>query len=235
MSRPERVDVKSDKILISSYRGATLTGPDAVITKKIIATGRHVGTDAANSVSFGTTSWRILGTSPNSLMNSRVYACFPITFDQLAFTRQDDITAQDAPQDWRQIQVGPRRNGLTKAMSTMSATINSAVSFSARSDELECFDDIFSTNTMPSNQGGRETGSLGPDARTSPSQFSSADGLATRYSYGGAEIAAAGVPADAAFVPKHANVNRYVGVTAHDTWQNAATYPHMTVGTLMGT
>ena len=66
MSRPERVDVKSDKILISSYRGATLTGPEAVITKKIIATGRHVGSDAANSTVFGTTSWRILGTSPNS-------------------------------------------------------------------------------------------------------------------------------------------------------------------------
>ena len=70
MSRPERVDVKSDKILISSYRGATLTGPEAVITKKIIATGRHRGTDDANSTSFGTTSWRILGTSPNSLMDS---------------------------------------------------------------------------------------------------------------------------------------------------------------------
>ena len=143
-----------------------------MITKKVIATGQHVGTAAApNEVqNVGTTQFRILGTSPNALLNSRVLFCCPITFDTLETNQMDDATALGAgARDWREIQVGPRRNGLLKATSTITSTINSSVSFSSRQ---ECFDDIFSTDSMPNYQGGRETGTIGPDARPSPSRRS---------------------------------------------------------------
>ena len=217
MSRPERVDRVSDFVKIRAYKGSTLTGPEAILSKKILATGPHKGT-----TNFGTTQFRLLGTSPQALVNSRLTVVLPLTFSALSLTDMDNATVVAAPQKWSSVQVAPRRNGAQKAMQSLSCTVNSSVSFSTRPDELECFDDIFSTDDMPYYQGGRSTGTLGPDAEISPQEF------AKPVRFGGAEVAATNVLVNGWF-PRHAAVTRFrTAETAGANWTGAVDrQPHV--------
>ena len=57
---------------------------------------------------------------------------------------------------------------MARCMQSLTTTVNSSVSFSVRESEMRGWDEIFSTDEYPKYQGGRETGTLGPDAVVQP-------------------------------------------------------------------
>ena len=162
-----RYDAKSDKIKISSYRGSTLQGPTAVISKKIYANESYGATTL-----FSSTAFRILGTATGSLLNARVKLVCPLRVSA-ACGQTYAVAAAPGPMPWRASCVGPRRNGLWKSMQSISTTVNSSCSFHVRPEELATWDDIFGGDDLPYS-GGRETGTMGPDHTVQPEQFSAA-------------------------------------------------------------
>ena len=167
MSSTARYDATADSIRISSYRGTSLLGPQAQLTKKIYANESY----PAESENFTTSSFRILGTAAGSLLDAKVYLVCPLTFGSLCGRDMGD-TAVDAVGEWRHHAIGPRRCGLWSAFSSVSTTVNSSVSFNVRPYEnAQTMNDIFSDGSLPSEMGD-ETGTLGPDHCTQPEQFS---------------------------------------------------------------
>ena len=157
-----RYDAKSSKIKISSYRGTTLQTPDAVISRKIYANEAYNN----NSTNFTTSQFRILGTASGSLMRAKVYLVAPLRCSALAGQNFDD-SADDGPMNWRHCTIGPRRNGLWKAIQSITTTVNSTTSYTVRPAEQVCWEDIFDDGNLPYT-GGRETGTLGPDHTIQP-------------------------------------------------------------------
>ena len=169
MSSTARYDATADSIKISSYRGTTLLGPNAQLTKKIYANETYT----AGEANFTTSSFRILGTAAGSLIDAKVYLVCPLTFGSLCGTNMNDapVNAAGAGMLWNGMAIGPRRNGLWKAFSSVSTTVNSSVSFNVRPRESERqMNDIFSDGSLPSEMG-HETGTLGPDHCIQPEQF----------------------------------------------------------------
>ena len=106
-----RYDAKSSKIQIASYRGATLQGPTATISRKIFANESYLN----ESTTFNSTAFRILGTASGSLMKAKVYLVCPLSFNT-AVGQTYPAAEYHVAADVRQAAVGPRRNGLWKAI-----------------------------------------------------------------------------------------------------------------------
>ena len=184
-----RIDNKSEKIQVKQYIGTTTTGPSGVISKRIFANESYPG----GSTQFTTSQFRILGTSSGSLLSSAVTLVCPLRFTHLAAVSPDGTTLLPNAY-WSTINgVGPRRNALARCMQSITTTVNSSVSFAVRSAEMRGWDSIYSTDSYPKYQGGRETGTLGPDGVVQPELYDLSVVPATGIAANGS-VAGAGAP-----------------------------------------
>ena len=171
-----REDIISPLLKVSTFKGFTLTGPREAIIRKVysnqvVATNGGIGNtgaDQTNQGSFTQLNFRCLGTSPTAMLNARVRLVVPLIFycpnsadSALANVRGDGADSFD------QIVVGPRRNGLLKAFSSISTVINNTTSFSVRPDESlavaeQCFTQVRDIGMTGVNNG-EESGWWGPD------------------------------------------------------------------------
>ena len=134
-----REDIVSPLLKVSTYKGFTLSGPKEAIVRKVYASQNvTVGDGIAghNEIdgSFTQLNFRLLGTSPACMLNARIRLVVPLRFFNCA-VRADDNGGQRAAEGWDKAAIGPRRNGLLKAFSSISTIINNTTSFSVRPDE----------------------------------------------------------------------------------------------------
>ena len=148
-----REDIVSPLLKIATYKGYTLigsmeninfptlyTGPKEAIVRRVYSSqsqsaGLGAGAAGGDS-SFTQLNFRLLGTSPASMLNARVRLVVPLRF----YAPVGDVvgvndTRAAGAEAWDQLLVGPRRNGLLKSFSTISTIINNTTSFSVRPDE----------------------------------------------------------------------------------------------------
>ena len=136
-----REDVISPMLKVSTYKGFTLTGPRDVIVRKVysnqvVTAYEGAGGALADQGSFTQLNFRILGTSPTCMLNARCRLVVPLAFYAAASTDAAGGNARAAGAEaFDDIAIGPRRNGLLKAFSSLSTVINNVTSFSVRPDE----------------------------------------------------------------------------------------------------
>ena len=173
-----REDVISPLLKVSTFKGYTLTGPKEAIVRKVysnqvVATtaangAAHTGANQNEQGSFTQLNFRILGTSPTAMLNARVRLVVPLRFYAPNAAIGDNATILTAGNDsFDGIVVGPRRNGLLKAFSTISTIINNTTSFSVRPDEClapaeQCFTQLREFGMTGVNND-EESGWWGPD------------------------------------------------------------------------
>ena len=160
-----REDVESAYLDITEFTGQSLTGPRELLTRKvlcsnvqpIISTDQAAGnTNAAfiNSNQLQQLNFRLLSSSPGACLNAKVELVLPMIFHhfggagnaaEVVFpTYYDGVDGQNAAAaagtrgatrtEWAG-QIAPRRNGILKACSQISSTINSTVSFTFKPDD----------------------------------------------------------------------------------------------------
>ena len=166
-----REDIVSPLLKVSTYKGYTLTGPKEAIVRRVYASQVVTpGTGRTNEAdgSFTQLNFRCLGTSPTCMLNARARLVVPLRFYGPANDTAAHADAHtNAASSWSESVIGPRRNGLLKAFSSISTIINNVTSFSVRPDEAlavaeQCF-------TAPRVQGmtgvnnEEEQGWWGPD------------------------------------------------------------------------
>ena len=165
-----REDVISPMLKVSTYKGFTLTGPRDVIVRKVysnqvVTASTTLGANQDNQGSFTQLNFRILGTSPSCMLNARVRLVCPLAF--YAPQAASDTGVNVALTNWDDVVVGPRRNGLLKAFSSLSTVINNVTSFSVRPDEaLSVCEQAFTQVKdigMTGVNNGEESGYWGPD------------------------------------------------------------------------
>ena len=169
-----REDVISPLLKVSTYKGFTLTGPREAIVRKVYANQVVTpqtpadGTGAGGESSFTQLNFRCLGTSSSSMLNARVRLVVPLRF--YAPSTNDAANATNhavGASSFDEAVVGPRRNGLLKAFSSISTIINNTTSFSVRPDEClapaeQCFTQIGELGMTGVNNE-EESGWWGPD------------------------------------------------------------------------
>ena len=134
-----REDVISPLLKVSTYKGFTLTGPREVIVRKVyssqvvaISEVRTTQTDG----SFTQLNFRCLGTSPSCMLSARARLVVPLRFIAPSSTNNAAGAVRAANAEaWDDMHIGPRRNGLLKAFSSISTIINNTTSFSVRPSE----------------------------------------------------------------------------------------------------
>ena len=135
-----REDIVSPLLKIATYKGYTLTGPKEAIVRRVYSSQTQtagIGSgNAGGDSSFTQLNFRLLGTSPASMLNARVRLVVPLRF----YAPVGDViglndTRAAGAEAWDQLVVGPRRIGLLKSFSTISTIINNTTSFSVRPDE----------------------------------------------------------------------------------------------------
>ena len=173
-----REDVISPLLKVSTFKGYTLTGPKEAIVRKVYSNqvvgtktalgAAHTGADQNEQGSFTQLNFRILGTSPTAMLNARVRLVVPLRFYAPHSGNGDaGVDQGNGVGIWDNIIVGPRRNGLLKAVSTISTIINNTTSFSVRPDEClapaeQCFTQLREFGMTGVNND-EESGWWGPD------------------------------------------------------------------------
>ena len=125
-----REDIVSPLLKIATYKGFTLTGPKEAIVRRVYSSQTHSpgeGVAAGADSSFTQLNFRLLGTSPASMLNARVRLVVPLRFYAPTGDRDasDNASAVGATA-WDNLIVGPRRNDLLKSFSTISTIINNS-------------------------------------------------------------------------------------------------------------
>ena len=174
MAERIREDVESAYLSVEQFVGQTLVNPRDIISRKIPCSNTQVlatendagaaGTNVAKSQksnSLTNLSFRVLSTSPGAMLNSKVVLTVPLLLHHVVGHNAKADTGQfqnytyavagadtgDA-KGWCDTgfagQYAPRRNGLLKALRSITSTINSSVSFSNRpSENIAVFEQIF--------------------------------------------------------------------------------------------
>ena len=104
-----REDIVSPLLKISTYKVRR------VYSSQSISAGAGIANDGDHS--FTQLNFRLLGTSPASMLNARVRLVVPLRF----YYAISEVIGDNAPVNedaWDLISVGPRRNGLLKSFST---------------------------------------------------------------------------------------------------------------------
>ena len=197
-----REDVISPLLKVSTFKGYTLTGPKEAIVRRVYsnqvvgtttaAGAAHTGANQNEQGSFTQLNFRILGTSPTAMLNARVRLVVPLRF--YGPRSGNGNGAEDHAANvgtWDETLVGPRRNGLLKAFSTISTIINNTTSFSVRPDEClapaeQCFTQLREFGMTGINND-EESGWWGPDWDGGGNIPSDQDGT-TRFPAGGLSL-----------------------------------------------
>ena len=135
-----REDIVSPLLKIATYKGYTLigsmeninfytpyTGPKEAIVRRVYSSQSHSEGDgvAGNDSAFTQLNFRLLGTSPASMLNARVRLVVPLKFCHPSDQRNANDNVRNTPNvAWDTLAVGPRRNGLLKSFTTISTIIN---------------------------------------------------------------------------------------------------------------
>jgi len=143
VAQQNRTDVVSPFLKVSTYQGQTLISPKELIVRKVYSNQEisDKGIAGDDESSFTLLNFRALGTSPSAMLSARVELCVPLWLKSPANTTTgapganwDTDVGTDETRGHR-ITAGPRRDGLLKAMSSISAVYNNTSSFTTRPDE----------------------------------------------------------------------------------------------------
>lgn len=270
MANRMREDVESAYLDITEFTGQSLTGPRDLISRKVLCSNTQIlmseadaaGTDAAvrtgKSNKLQQLNFRLLSTSPGACLNAKVELVCPMIFhhmvghDSTELARwQTYYNANATDRGHRGFsrvrlagQVAPRRNGLLKACSSITSTVNSTVSFTFRPDEgLDVMEQIFTQPGVAGQTGvyseeesscwGNNDGNCGaaPDDLVVGGASAARAGLAqVRGWYGGAEGNFAVLP-NRGFIERRADFRSGGGAVNGGIKTDAATQSAARTGT----
>jgi hypothetical protein len=188
VAQQSREDVVSQFLKVSTYKGQTLISPKEIICRKVysnqeisdvgLSAGGTAGDAATLDSSFTLLNFRALGTSPSAMLGAAVELCVPLWF-KFPHCATNDQNGGDALCDWysgdhgvqsaaESIVCAPRRNALSKAMSSLSCVFNNTASFTSRPDEnLNVADALWQEYSELYGPTGcepvEESGTFGPD------------------------------------------------------------------------
>ena len=183
VAQQAREDVVSSFLKVSTYKGQTLVSPKEIIVRKVYCNqdisdrGIEVAGADATDGNFTLLNFRALGTSPSSMLSAKVELCVPLWLTN----PQSSLAAGGAgtPRNWTShatndqsqaeaVTCGPRRNGLLRAMSSISSVVNNTASFTTRPDESlvvadQLWQQVSDVYGPTGCEPAEETGCFGPD------------------------------------------------------------------------